>query len=181
MYHGMIQQLSQTGNKLSICLISWVEWEDYCAGSRQMILLLIDIQILSYPPPLTNALVLDECDCFDPGLTPLSWSLWASWGLGVELSPGTKDAKLSMIYAVMSQNTKLYFYSVDNYNYNTTLFCVLQICGTFCFPRPWNFWIFNDPRGIELCSGLLTCTKLEFAKALKSKLFYRLSVSILVR
>ena len=26
----MIQQLSQTGNKLSICLISWVEWEDYC-------------------------------------------------------------------------------------------------------------------------------------------------------
>ena len=159
MYHGMIQQLSQTGNKLSICLISLVEWEDYCR--MQMIQAFDKHRYRVIPRPsqlpefLMNVIVLIQ-----------------DWPLSIDPSEPLEDWELNCPQGqrrqafndLCSYQGKLLYYSVDNYNYNTTLLCVLQICGTFCFPRPRNFWIFNEPRGIELCSGLLTCTKLEFAE-----------------
>ena len=117
----MYQQLSQTGNKLSICLISWVDWEDYCTGRMQMILLVINTDTELSPAP-------HKC--------PGSWWMWLFWSrtdpsqlipvsllrTGSWIVPWDMDVKLSMIYAVFSINfifilwtitttTQLYFVS----------------------------------------------------------------------
>ena len=105
----------------------------------------------------------------------VQWWMWLFWSktdpsqliprillrLGVELSPGILMWSFQWFMQFINQNFICYL--VDNHNWT---FFVLLIWETFCCPRLWNFWIFNEPRGIELCSVLLTWTKLEFAEAL---------------
>ena len=153
--------------KISWCpfpFISRVDWADCNTGRVKMIPSLdkhkywVDIP---RPSPSQMPESSDECDCFD--LTPVNWSLWASWGLGVELSLGIQTSSFQWFmqfyqlkvlnWWTITTRTQLLFFLFCRFG---KLFVVLG-CETFEFLMTLE--------ALNFVLVLLTCTKLEFAEA----------------